>query len=75
MTLAQALTPELQMEAAATRKIFERLPESKWDWQPHEKSFKLGALAAHIAETVDWLPFTMNTRKSTSPRWTTNRPR
>ena len=50
MSLSQALAKELQQEAAATRKMLERVPQDAFDWKPHEKSMALGRLAGHIAE-------------------------
>lgn len=42
---------ELEQEAAATRKLLERLPASKLAWKPHPKSQTLGQLAYHVAST------------------------
>ena len=49
MTLAESLLPEFDQEMSATRKLLERVPESKADWKPHEKSRSLGELATHVA--------------------------
>lgn len=49
MNLIEPLVMELQHEAATTRKMLERVPQASLDWQPHEKSMKIGRLAAHIA--------------------------
>jgi uncharacterized damage-inducible protein DinB len=54
-----ALIAELEMEAASTRKILERVPTDKNDWKPHAKSMKLGNLANHVAELPGWVAFTM----------------
>jgi uncharacterized damage-inducible protein DinB len=59
MSQKHALIAELQMEAASTRKILERVPTDKNDWKPHEKSMKLGNLANHVAELPGWVAFTM----------------
>ncbi len=40
---------ELEQEAAATRRLLERVPADKFDWKPHSKSMALGQLAQHIA--------------------------
>jgi uncharacterized damage-inducible protein DinB len=40
---------ELDQEAVATRRVLERVPADKLDWQPHPKSMKLGQLALHVA--------------------------
>jgi uncharacterized damage-inducible protein DinB len=61
MAIYEALLPELEMEAATTRKFFERLPEDKLDFKPHEKSMPLGRLAGHVAELVGWGTTTLET--------------
>lgn len=59
--LAHAFIGELQHEAISTRKCFERIPEDKSEYKPHEKSFTMSRLATHIAEMVDWISVTCNT--------------
>jgi uncharacterized damage-inducible protein DinB len=49
MTIANTLLQELEQEAATTRRLLERVPESRTSWRPHEKSWTLGELAMHIA--------------------------
>ncbi|MES2704364.1 MAG: DinB family protein, partial [Bacteroidota bacterium] len=61
MPLNQSLVAELQKEAANTRKMLERVPASKNDWKPHEKSMKLGRLATHVAELSGWVTMVMAT--------------
>ena len=46
---AEALVAELDQEARATRRVLERVPESKLSWKPHPKSWSLGQLALHVA--------------------------
>lgn len=46
---AQAMVNELKQEAAATRRVLERVPADRLDWQPHAKSMSLGQLALHVA--------------------------
>ena len=53
-TIAQGIIAEFTFETANTRKMLERLPEERFDWQPHEKSMTLGRLATHLAEIPDW---------------------
>ncbi len=53
-TLGQVMAMEMEMEAATARKLLERLPEEKFEWQPHVKSMTLGRLAGHVAETFEW---------------------
>lgn len=45
----QPLIAELTQEAAATRRVLERVPEDKLSWTPHSKSMSLGQLALHVA--------------------------
>lgn len=47
--LAQALVNELEREAGSTRRLLERVPADRLDWQPHPKSMTLGQLALHLA--------------------------
>jgi uncharacterized damage-inducible protein DinB len=49
MTLNEPLISELQVEAATTRKILQRVPEESFNWKPHEKSRTLGEISGHIA--------------------------
>jgi uncharacterized damage-inducible protein DinB len=46
---AQALIDELDAEAPATRRVLERLPADRFDWQPHPKSLTVAQLAQHVA--------------------------
>lgn len=54
MPMIDAFLAELSQEAATTRRLFERVPEEKMDWRPHEKSMPLSRLAGHIAELPGW---------------------
>lgn len=49
MSLATALIQELEMEAATTRRVLERVPDAHLGWKPAAKSRTLGQLAMHIA--------------------------
>jgi len=48
-TITPALVAELEQEAASTRRVLERVPADRLDWQPHPKSMTLGQLALHVA--------------------------
>ena len=63
MNINDALISELQYEAATTRKCLERIPETIFDWKPHEKSMSMSRLAAHVAEMVGWIKDTLETRE------------
>jgi uncharacterized damage-inducible protein DinB len=54
MAIADTLVPEFDHEMTTTRKLLERLPEDKFDWKPHAKSFSLGALATHVSNLPVW---------------------
>lgn len=43
------LIQELELEAARTRRVLERVPTDKLTWAPHAKSMNIGKLAMHIA--------------------------
>jgi uncharacterized damage-inducible protein DinB len=49
MTVANGLLQELEHEATATRRLLERVPDSRFSWRPHEKARTLGELAMHVA--------------------------
>ncbi len=59
MPINQAFLPEFDHEMATTRKALERVPEDKFDWAPHPKSMKMGALAAHLAHMPGWVKETV----------------
>jgi uncharacterized damage-inducible protein DinB len=52
--------PEFDHEFAETRRALERVPEDRFDWKPHEKSYTLHQLAAHLAEVPSWTGVTLN---------------
>ncbi len=49
MRLADTLLQELDMEAATTKRVLERIPDARLAWKPADKSRTLGQLALHIA--------------------------
>jgi uncharacterized damage-inducible protein DinB len=51
MRIADSLIMELEQEAKTTRRVLERLPETKLSWRPHTKSMSLGQLGLHVAQT------------------------
>ena len=57
--MAQALLPEFDHEAAVTRTVLERVPESQAAWRPHPKSMTLGELAMHLASIPNWAVLTL----------------
>ncbi len=59
MPIKDALLPEYDQEMANTRKTLERVPEDKFAWKPHPKSFSMISLATHIANMTGWAVDTM----------------
>lgn len=55
------LLPEFDHEFALTRTSLERVPEDHFDWKPHEKSYTLHELSAHLVQIPFWAPATLNT--------------
>ncbi len=60
MSLAQGLVAEFKHEMSLTRKTLERVPESKFSWQPHPKSMSMARLAGHLAEIPHWGSMAIN---------------
>jgi uncharacterized damage-inducible protein DinB len=52
---------ELQQESVTTRKMLERIPDDKFEWQPHPKSMTIRQLATHISELPTWMPMVLHT--------------
>jgi uncharacterized damage-inducible protein DinB len=59
MTYAESLLPEFDHEMANTRKVLERIPDDKLDWQAHPKSHTIGWNANHLADLPHWLVVTL----------------
>jgi uncharacterized damage-inducible protein DinB len=59
MAIKDSILPEFDHEMATTRKLLERVPEDKKDWQPHPKSMSLGRLSQHLATLPNWFIVTM----------------
>ena len=54
MPLVDALLPEFDHEMSTTRKVLERVPEDRFDWKPHARSYSLVQLATHVATIPMW---------------------
>ncbi|TWU27378.1 DinB family protein [Bythopirellula polymerisocia] len=59
MSYAEQILPEFEQEMANTRKVLERVPEDKLDWQAHPKSRTIGWNANHLAEIPGWVEGTL----------------
>lgn len=53
--LNKAFINELKRESASTEKVFERIPDEKFSWKPHEKSMNFADLANHISQLTAWI--------------------
>lgn len=60
MPIIDSLLPEYDHEMSVTRKLLERVPDEHLSWKPHEKSYTLGALAAHLANIPTWVGWTLD---------------
>ena len=61
MKTTEFFLQQLNDEAMTTRKMLERIPTDKFDWQPHPKSMDIRSLATHIAELPTWIPMVLTT--------------
>ena len=61
MEMAKFFTDQLEREAAASRKVLERVPEGRNDWKPHERSMPMGYLAALVAQMPAWIAMMLTT--------------
>jgi uncharacterized damage-inducible protein DinB len=61
VSYAETVLPEFDQEMASTRKVIERIPDDKLDWQPHPKSHTIGWNANHLANLPDWAVHTLAT--------------
>ena len=61
MSYAENILPEFDQEMEKTRKVLERLPDDKLDWQPHPKSHTIGWNANHVADLLNWIVVTLTT--------------
>ena len=61
MELLSELRKEYEHEYQTTRKFFEKYPDGKNNYKPHEKSMEMLPLAQHIAEVFGWPDFIIKT--------------
>jgi len=57
------LLAEFQAEIPSSRKCLERIPDSLYDWKPHEKSMNLGYLTVLVADIPRWISFMLDKRE------------
>jgi uncharacterized damage-inducible protein DinB len=61
MSYAETVLPEFDQEMTSTLKVLERIPDDKFDWQPHPRSHTIGWNANHIADIPNWIVMVLNT--------------
>lgn len=61
MSRIKMFLKELNETSVTTRKMLERVPADKFDWQPHAKSMTIKRLATHIAELPSWVTMALTT--------------
>ena len=61
MSMIPTFKKELEHEAQTTKKMLERIPDDKYDWQPHPKSMTIRQLSSHIAELPEWITLSLTT--------------
>lgn len=57
ITFGTEFLKELESEVRATRKCLESIPESLYEWKPHEKSMNMGYLTLLVADIPRWLTY------------------
>jgi uncharacterized damage-inducible protein DinB len=55
MPMTDFLLPEFDQEMANTRKVLERIPEDRFDFKPHPKSWDMASLATHVSWIPSWI--------------------
>ncbi|WP_345954686.1 DinB family protein [Mucilaginibacter sp. PAMB04168] len=63
MNIIELLLKELNEETEKTRQMLERVPNDRYDWQPHVKSMTIRRLATHIADLPNWIALTLTTNE------------
>lgn len=59
ITFGTEYLKELESEVRATRKCLEAIPESVYEWKPHEKSMNMGYLTLLVADIPRWITHTI----------------
>jgi uncharacterized damage-inducible protein DinB len=57
ITFGKEYLTELEAEVRATRNCLERVPETIYNWKPHEKSMTMGYLTLLVAEIPKWITY------------------
>ena len=57
--MATEILARLDHIVEGTRAVLAAVPEDRLDWRPHERSWTLGELAAHVANIPSWTAGTL----------------
>lgn len=60
MAIRDSFLMELDRESQTTRRVLERLPEDRWEFKPHAKSFAMNTLATHLTQILMWMKWTID---------------
>jgi uncharacterized damage-inducible protein DinB len=60
MPINEYILPEFDQEMGSTRKMLEHVPDSRFDFKPHTKSWNLQQLATHLSLLPSWGVVTLN---------------
>lgn len=55
ITFGTEYLKELESEVRATRRCLEAIPDSLYEWKPHEKSMNMGYLTLLVADIPRWI--------------------
>ncbi|HSY62675.1 MAG TPA: DinB family protein [Cytophaga sp.] len=61
MELIPIFLKEFEAEVLTTRNMLSRIPDDKYNWQPHPKSMTIRRLATHIADLPGWIHMALTT--------------
>lgn len=53
-TLKELVLGDIPGELANTRRLLECVPDERFDWKAHEKSWPIGGLANHLSQIPAW---------------------
>ncbi|MDE2652468.1 MAG: DinB family protein [Gemmatimonadota bacterium] len=58
--LSKSILPAFNQIVDGTKSVLAAVPEDQLDWRPHDKSWKLGELATHLANLPSWTMATLS---------------
>ncbi len=55
MALVDPIRAEFQREMETCRRLLERIPEDRFGWKPHPRSYSMGDLSCHLINVIGWV--------------------